>query len=218
MNNFFKRILDILYPKGLVCMSCEEELFDNERESCLCEECAEKMRKAEGDTFVLDGVKALSCFQYEDIARKLVLSYKDSNKPYISEYIAKSIAEKYSENNYNFDGIVFVPSNKKKLRMRGYDAMNFVANHLSEILSIPILSGLKKKEGGRDLTEIDINERENYVKNTFFIDDGIQLKGKNILLIDDIITTGATLRDCIRALKEVKVKKIGVITYCRALH
>lgn len=214
---FFSRLLDLIYPKGLTCISCEKELTDNQREYALCDKCKTALKKVDGEIKLSEGISVYSCFHYDDIARQLVLSYKDSDKPYISEYMAKFIRDKYIEKGLNSDGIVFVPSSTKKINRRGYDALKQVAKHLSDLLNIPVISALKKKNVDTDLTKVAKEKRAEMVAGTFYLDNSSCLEGKNILLIDDIITTGATLRECIETMKNAKLKNVDIITFTRAL-
>ncbi|HKL73578.1 MAG TPA: phosphoribosyltransferase family protein [Clostridia bacterium] len=218
MNSFFQKLLDVIYPKGLTCISCENELGDKEREYSLCAKCFANLKKVEDDIKLGNGITVHSCFHYDDVARQLVLSYKDSDKPYISEYMAKFIKDKYIDKEINADGIVFVPSNVKKINKRGYDALKQVAIHLSKMINIPVFYGLEKKIIGVDLTQVAKEKRAEQVKDSFYIKDDACLKGKKVLLIDDVITTGATLNECIHTLNDGKIEKIYVITFTRALH
>jgi competence protein ComFC len=216
MNSFAKKLVNLIYPKDLTCISCGKELNDSEREFALCSECKSKLVEKPDDIIIGDNFKVASCFQYDKVSRNLVLGYKDNDKPYICEYIAKFMANKYIDNNMQADGIVFVPSNKKKIRKRGYDALKYVAEFMSAELGIPIIDGLKKKKGGIDLTKVAMEDRLMQVKDSFFVDDNSNLIKKNILLIDDVITTGATITECSKALKKAGINKLIVITFSRA--
>jgi competence protein ComFC len=218
IKKLFEKFLDLIYPKGLTCISCSKELNDTEREYALCKTCHTALKEVDGDTKVANGITVFSCFNYDGVARHLVLSYKDSDKPYISEYMAMFIRDKYIEKNLDIDGIVFVPSSAIKINKRGYDALKQVALHLSRLLNKPILSGLNKKNVATDLAQIEKEQREKAVKDTFFVDENNQLKGKKVLLIDDVITTGATLTQCLLELQKVEVEKVEIITFTCALH
>jgi competence protein ComFC len=218
IKRFFENILNLIYPKGLSCISCAKELDDNEREYALCIPCLNALKITEGDMKIANGISVYSCFYYESVARQLVLSYKDSDKPFISEYMARFIRDKYIEKELCLDGIVFVPSSAKKINKRGYDALKQVAVHLSKMLNLPILLGLEKKNVATDLTQVQKEKRQEVIKDTFFVKDNSHLKGKKVLLIDDVITTGATLTECASELYKANVKKVEIITFTRALH
>lgn len=218
LKNFFEKLLDLIYPKGLACISCSKELNDTEREYAMCKTCQNTLKKVESDIKIANGIPVYSCFYYDNVARQLVLSYKDSDKPFISEYMAMYVRDKYIEKNLDIDGIVFVPSSNKKINKRGYDALKHVAVHLSKMLEKPILLGLKKKNIATDLTQVEKTKREQAVKDTFFVNDNALLKGKKILLIDDVITTGATLQECASELIKAEAKELYIITFTRTLH
>jgi competence protein ComFC len=218
IKHLFEKLIDLIYPKGLTCISCAKELNDKEREYSLCKTCYDALKRVECDTKIANGITVFSCFNYDSVARQLVLSYKDSDKPYISEYMAMFLRDKYIEKNLDIDGIVFVPSSAIKINKRGYDALKKVALHLSKIINKPILAGLKKKNVATDLTQVEKKQRENAVKDTFFVNENTELKGKKVLLIDDVITTGATLTQCLLELQKAEVKKVEIITFTCALH
>ncbi|NLL56637.1 MAG: ComF family protein [Clostridiales bacterium] len=218
LKQFFNKVLDIMYPKGLACISCQRELDDHEREYALCKKCHGLLTPVESHTKIIIGTKVFSCFEYDKVARQFVLSYKDSEKPYIAEYIAKFIKDKYIEKNLDLDGIVFVPSSLKKISKRGYDALKIVAKHLSSMLDIPILYGLSKKNVATDLTEVPKEKRAKAVEDMFFVAKDNNLKDKKVLIIDDVITTGATLNKCVKELQNVGVKEVTAITFSKAYH
>ncbi|HOO22571.1 MAG TPA: ComF family protein [Clostridia bacterium] len=216
LNKFFEKILDLVYPKGLTCIVCDRELEDSERGYATCKKCFVTMKRFDAEKKLKSGVTVYSCFHYEDAARQLVLSYKDSDKPFITEYMAKFIKDKYIEKNLVCDGIVYVPSSHGKINRRGYDALKFLADHLSKELNIPVITGLLKSEDDVELTKVPTEKREDFVKGRFYVENNEQIEGKRILLIDDVITTGATLNECAKVLLDAKAAQISAIAFTAA--
>ncbi|MFA6866885.1 MAG: phosphoribosyltransferase family protein [Clostridia bacterium] len=217
MNKIIKKLLDSVYPKGLVCIGCGNELTESERKFSLCEKCFDTFIPISDNFELGKGIVGASCFEYDKIVRKMILSYKDSNQPYIAEYIAKFMVEKFLENNFLCDGLVFVPSNKTTIRTRGYDALQYVAKNISLALDLPIIYGIKKQEHICDLAQIEIGKRKDAIKDAFFIDNNNpNFLKRNILLIDDVITTGSTLLECVKVLKNAGANNIVLLTFASA--
>lgn len=213
---FADKMLDLLYPKGLTCNVCKKELKDNERKYSFCGECLKSFRKVENTTTINGKTKVFSCFYYEGAVRKTVLSYKDSNKPYISEYMAKYMADLYLSEKLKCDVIMYVPSNKKTIMKRGYDAMGEVAQYLSKEIDLPILNILRKRENVADLAALKGDERRNAVRDAFSCEFHPDLMKKRILFIDDVFTTGATVGECCTLLYRCGAKNIKIITFSKA--
>ena len=81
---------------------------------------------------------------------------------------------------------------------------------------MPVLEGaLRRRKAGRSQTELKREERRENVKDAFEARRPEELRGKTILLVDDVCTTGATLEACARALKEAGARRIGALTVAR---
>ncbi|MEK6680504.1 MAG: ComF family protein [Nitrospirota bacterium] len=112
--------------------------------------------------------------------------------------------------------IVPVPLHKKRLNERGFNQSLLIAHHLSKSLNIPLsIDGLQRVRWTRPQIELSREERLRNVKGAFAVRDGISFKGKKLLLIDDVYTTGATVNECARMLKKAGAKEINVFTIAR---
>lgn len=215
MTKFYHKLLDLIFPKGLTCIVCEDELTDGEREFAVCTKCAFTMQKIENSGADI-GVMSYACFSYEGAVKNIVVGYKDGDKPYMAEYMAKYMERSYRENALECEVITYVPTAPDKLRRRGYDAMKYAGRHLSKYLSKPLFV-MEKKKGGKDLTLVDAANRAEEVKDKFFVTDGDSIKGKRVLLLDDVITTGATVKECAKTLYAAGVKEVVVLAFSRTV-
>ena len=93
-----------------------------------------------------------------------------------------------------FDAVVYVPLGKKRLRERVYDQSQLLARHIGRFLGIPVLVALEKVKGTKTQHELSRTERLHNLDKAFRYK--ARLEGKRVLLVDDIVTTGATLREC----------------------
>lgn len=109
------------------------------------------------------------------------------------------------------DVVVPVPLHKKKLKQRGYNQSAFIAIGVAKVLTCEINTTLLKRlESSESQTKKSKYERWENVGSAFTLTDANQYKGKHILLVDDVVTTGATLEACCKKLQDIKGVKLSV--------
>lgn len=229
------KILDYLrnlfFPKNIKCIICNEDIFNNE-EYCICDKCKSKIElnkecckkcgsplhslasyclRCKNDTYYFD--RALSPFIYNGEIKNLIYKIKYANARYLFEYLGKILSDFYIENNLESDLIMFVPMHIKKLKQRGYNQAERLAEELSKNINIPISkNNLIKIKYITNQTKLTAKERKDNIKNSFSINNKAEIKNKNILLIDDVFTTGATTNEISKLLKTNGCKNITVLT------
>lgn len=105
--------------------------------------------------------------------------------------------------------LVPVPLYKKRLKWRGFNQAEELANELAKFFRVPVINNcLIKNKPTLPQIELSEVERKENIKNAFLIKNQELIKNKNVLLIDDVFTTGATMSECARLLKEVGAKKV----------
>lgn len=235
--NFFKKILKFFdRAENLVftnhaCICCRREIPDGTRFS-LCENCLENIDRIEGKICKICGDKiaenveicdrckvskfdfdkSYSFSVYSDVSAAIIKRFKYSGK----KYYAKYIAELMFENKEYFDGIdeiTFVPIGKKRKFERGFNQAEEVAKFLGELTGIKVTELLVKCGNERHQAGLSQEDRQKNLTGTICLNDGIKelVKGKNILIIDDVFTTGATLSECARVLKSEKYAKPALV-------
>jgi ComF family protein len=110
----------------------------------------------------------------------------------------------------NSDYIIPVPLHSKKLKKRGYNQSEFFAKGLSEILAIPVNLSLYRKIFTETQTHKTRYKRWENVNSVFEINNSDELRDKQVILVDDIITTGATIEGCANALLNAGVREINI--------
>jgi ComF family protein len=114
--------------------------------------------------------------------------------------------------------IIPVPLHIKKLRKRGFNQSIILADPLGKKWQIPVnFSLLKRSKFTLSQTGLDKKERERNIKGAFEVRDKEKIAGRNIILIDDVYTTGATLNECAKTLTKAGAKKVAVLTLARVL-
>ena len=196
----FKNILAVLFPQK--CLGCKKE---NE---ILCSDCLLKINRP--DTPYLNGIHIASNYQDAVLKKALwMLKYqgvKQLAKP-LAELIRERIWKKLETENWL---VVPVPLSKNKLRHRGYNQAEMIARELSDNVRADIL--FKKFH---TKSQVEVKNKEERLANiigSFEIKNPEKIKGKKIILIDDVLTTGATMREAKKVLKYAGAKKVvGVV-------
>lgn len=235
MNKVKDLILDILYPK--FCVNCGKEGFYL-CDDCLyfveilefqyCPFCFPPKLSSGGRTCVfcknnhfLDGLY-FACSYENQIVKKLITEFK--YEPFVKDYSEllsffivshlASLKKAFSD----FDGfsLIPVPMFIKKQRARGYNQAEEIAKNLSEILKLEMLPNvLIKTKPTLSQTELEKEERKNNIKDSFLIKNSERIKGKKIILVDDVFTSGATLDECARILKQNHAREVWGMAIAR---
>ena len=230
-------VLDFIYPENISCILCNKPIKKINRYS-FCKDCFKELNFIEdgcikcgkpiiyhslekldicgcsycfNKSFYFD--KAISCIEYSDISKSMILGFKYKNKTYMAKYISNIMKEKLDLENIKFDYITFVPLHKKRMRKRGFNQSEKIAKELGKMIDIPILDCIYRKSNTNRLYNLNRIERKIELKNAFLVKENINYaNGKNILLIDDIFTTGSTVNEISKLLKLNNVNKIFVMT------
>lgn len=159
----------------------------------------------------IDGV--VSPFLYRDKVRESILRFKFGNKPYYAATYSNVIFKRlkvYDLEN-SFDAIVPVPITKKRLLKRGYNQSMRTAKYLSHLTNKPVLNILKKIKDTPPQSTLKFSERKNNLKDAI-IAKGKILNTKRVLLVDDVYTTGTTVKTCAAALHKSGIPNVLVCT------
>ncbi|MCD8296297.1 MAG: ComF family protein [Prevotella sp.] len=149
--------------------------------------------------------RAAAWFFYEPHSNvsRVIHSLKYFNHPEKGVVMGKMLAAEIMSDNF-FDSInciIPVPLTKKRKRARGYNQSYEIARGISEITNIEILDGVvKRKSFKKSQTRMDRWQRMENVENAFELQDKKALAGKHILIVDDVVTTGATIISCAQAI------------------
>ena len=157
-------------------------------------------------------------FKYEGMIRKIILDYKFNEKSYIYETFVNFILknEKIFEKLKTYDTIIPVPISKKRMKERGYNQSLLIAREISQILHIELQENcLLKTKNIIEQSKLNKEQREQNIQNVYELKNGQILTNKKILLIDDIYTTGSTVRECSKILQSGKPKAIDVLVLAK---
>ncbi|MDQ2085109.1 ComF family protein [Herbivorax sp. ANBcel31] len=208
-----KWLRNLLFPPK--CIFCNE-ILDVKSEECICNNCPSKIPFLKGNRIIKTGdfYDGIICMcKYTGILKDAIIRYKFYNKTSYYKVFARLLADKINktENLPNIDLIISVPLHKKKEQFRGYNQAYLISNQLSKLIQIKEKSDLLKRvKNTESQSLLPKYKRPFNVKKAFLVVDPSQIKDKHILLFDDIMTTGSTLDECSRTLKEAGAKKVFV--------
>lgn len=218
----WKGLSDLFYPH--VCLRCGRKVEDES--ACLCPDCEAGLPRTEMARFRGNKVELLFwdikklvrggayCFYGRDKGFKhLIRRLKYSGCPEIGLYLGRLAAQEFRKEGF-FDGmdmIVPVPLHAKRERARGYNQAEMIACGLSAITGIPVdTKHLYRKHNNQTQTRKNSEERSANTAGVFALREPEEWQGKHVLLVDDIITTGATLRACMEVITPVRNTQISV--------
>jgi len=167
----------------------------------------------------LERATALFLFQKGSRFRNLLHSLKYNHKPEIGVLLGKELgAEMNVSGNFSdIDFIVPVPLHPNREKKRGYNQSERIAAGISAVTKIPVLRGvLVRNSDTQTQTKMNKEERWQNVSGKFVLMDTDILKGKHVLLVDDVLTTGATTESCGIVLLSVEGLKLSIAVLARA--
>ncbi len=226
------KILDIIFPNNTTCIFCDSELSSG----YICDNCYKDKLFNEGnrcqvcDTPIKEGNiicdhckknkrSYQQCFcplNYEGKVRKSLLKFKSDGAKYLAKPFAELISEKLAIEEVDYDIIVPVPSHKKTIKKRGYNPARVLADELSKITGKPVADILFKTFDSPKQKLLNFEERQNNLENSITLLDKSAILNKKVLVIDDIITTSATIDMCAKLMNKAK-KIYGCAVARRAL-
>lgn len=153
--------------------------------------------------------KGYSVFEYKEAVRNAIREFKYKGMFRYGEFFGKIMAE-YAKNNIKtkFDYVTAVPLHCKRYRSRGYNQSEILAKAVAEALGAEYKELLIRHINTKPQNSLDRKERIKNIKGAFLIKDEISVANKNILIIDDIFTTGSTVNECSKVLKSNKASKV----------
>jgi len=220
----FKNLLALFYPEN--CLTCDNHLMHGEFLVCsfcrhqlpITDFCEAKNNAVEkvfrGRVSIVAGTSLLY-FRKKGISQALIHQLKYKGRQDVGVFFGKWMGEQLrnSKRFMGIDGIIKVPLHSKRLKQRGYNQLTLYAKELSKELQIPVYEKVLIKVGkSTSQTKKNRFKRFDKISERFQLDDGDHVKGKHLLLIDDVLTTGATLEACANELLKIPDVKISIAT------
>lgn len=223
--SFWRRLLDLIAPR--LCVVCGQRL--SVTEEVICSKCnfhlprtgfhhnAYENEMARLFWAQIPIERATAFFYYESHAEtaNIIYELKYKNRPEIGTIIGRMFAKEIQPSGFfdGIDGIVPVPLAKKRLRQRGYNQSEEIAQGISEITGLPVIKNAVRRtvfEGSQ--TNKGRWERNKNVEHVFELTDSQVVSNKHLLIVDDVATTGATCIACAKALCQAGNVRISVLS------
>lgn len=218
------KLLNAIFPQP--CIVCKRRLIGGEKYICL--HCMASLPRntyslpvADSElahrlwgVFPVEGAVTAFLYQRDGIMAPIVhrMKYR-GNKP-LCHYMGRQMALAVADSGI-FEGVdvlVPVPLTMERKRERGYNQSLLLCEGISEVTGIGIETGvLHRRFFGGSQTEMTVSERLENVKGAFYADNLERLNGKHVLVVDDVITTGSTVRECVLQIRDVPSIRISVL-------
>jgi len=154
-----------------------------------------------------------SLIKFTDHSKKIIHAFKYQDKTILAKTFAKLLCKYYQGEVHDIDFIIPVPMNRFKRLFRMYNPAMIMAIEIASILKKPTFPDvLIKSKWSKSQTYLSKVQRESNLSNSLKFNDKYQIIGKKILLIDDVLTTGATINKCAKILKLAGAKSVYVMT------
>lgn len=210
--NILRYVFSLIFPDKCAC--CEELIFENK---IVCNRCFDSLivdgEKFEvSDNFNKCKIYCVSPFEYKDFVREMVLKFKFKNRLGLCKFFAEEMSKCAYRYYKNIDVITYVPMPYFKKIIRKYDQCEFLSCELSNIMDIPCKKLLSAVSVDKEQHRLSASERNANVKGLYKVSPFARVNGENILLVDDVCTTGSTLRECSEILIKNGAKSVNCIT------
>ena len=207
-------IIDTFFP--VRCPYCNRVI---DKDDYACQDCKKRFPRNSTTKYAFGNYICSAPFYYEGIFSKAVKTFKFDNcgsyAKQLSFMIVQSVLEIHEE--INFDIITCVPMHKDDRKKRGYNQAELLARECAKIMNIPYIDTLEKHKKNKVQHSIKAKERAKNVRGVYRLIQKDIVKDKNILIIDDIITTGPTLGECAKVLSKGKCKSIRCAVVCSVI-
>ncbi|MBI5587974.1 MAG: ComF family protein [Deltaproteobacteria bacterium] len=228
-------VLDVLFPPvcplceedvtdGFLCAACSKAFSEDRIVEPFCHLCGTPFLHSPGPSHTCAEClktpppfkQARSAYTYGTGVDEAVRAFKYHGKSILSDALGELMSGTAASFPEKPDIIMPVPLHKKRLQARGFNQSLLLARVLSKRLSVK-LDYLSLKRIRHTVQQIDLkpDEREKNVAGAFEVSTGTDLRGRRVLLVDDVFTTGATIKECSKVLKRAGVE-VYAVTLARA--
>ena len=234
LSSIKNKILDLVFPKDIKCCFCGEEL-NSKAKNRTCVGCCEKLpfiknpclkcgSEMENNTQGLclkcsknnmDFLLARAVFCYEDRPMSLVRKVKYEDSTQKIENMVDYMVECFNQHKLSADIVTFVPMTERKEKWRGFNQSKLIAEEFAKRVQLPVVETCKKIVDNESQTDLNFSKRKQNVKDNFkFVAESkSEISCKTVLIIDDVVTTGATVNEIARILKLNGARECLVLSF-----
>lgn len=223
-----KDFLNLLFPEN--CFACNHALTAGEKTICISclfqlpytnhiKESENELKKQFLSKINFKFAGSLLYYKKEGIAKQLIKNLKYNNEPEVGHFLGNLMAQELSltERKDWFESIIPVPLHQKRKKTRGYNQAEEIAKPIAEKLKIELnLDSVIRQIHNQTQTKVKSRERWDNVKDIFLVTKPENIENKNILIVDDVITTGSTIESLATEILKHNPKSISLLAVANA--
>ena len=210
-------LLQLLFPPR--CAFCGDLLEQEEAERGICGRCVQQIGLARRNTKTIDLVdRVVWALDYEDLVREALHDYKfNGHRDTAAPFANLMCGVVLNWEDPFFDLVSYVPTNRSNVRKRGFHHTGLLAREVGKRLELPVVPLLCKCRKTKAMFDLTPAERRANILGAIALDcPPERIAGKRLLLVEDIVTTGATVSECARVLKEAGAAEVSVVALAGA--
>ena len=238
MVKLFNQILNFIYPPicpicgepveshGTICASCWSKFNWISNPKCckcgypfpadldlgpnpMCPHCA-------AGECELDLIR--SACVYDDVSKNIMLPFKHASQLKYQTLMSRAMINCIRDLNLDVDVVIPVPLAYKRLFKRGYNQASLLAHPIAKYFNVVLDTDSISRKYRPDMGHKTSKQRRENVRGVFQIKNASNLKGKKVLLVDDVMTSGATFYELNRVLRKAGVSAVYAVSFCRVVH
>jgi competence protein ComFC len=209
-------LLSVIFSEEDKCIICSGYKAEDEY---LCTRCTSKIKHCKEPFAIKQTNRTFYCYSaayYKDVISELVIKLKYKNDFRAGEALGRLMVNTIAKEVNSFDFITFVPMSDKTKKSRGYNQSEYLSKTVSKILKIPCRSCLTKTKDTKDQIGLDGIMRWANLLDCYRAHDINRIKNKKILLVDDVVTTGATAFYCASELINMGAEEVTILTAAKS--
>ena len=229
-------LINAFYPRHIKCICCKDEII-NKNVYDMCESCYNNLNFIQtnfcircGLHFEKDGTgTCLNCkalnysfefarasVAFDETIINAIHKFKYAKYKFLAEPFSYLLYDKLMLQDWKIDLITYVPLFEKREKERGYNQSRELANNLSKLTNIEVCHDIIRIKDTPTQTKLTMRERQENVKDCFKVTNNKSFKNLNILIIDDVFTSGSTTNELSKTLKKSGANKVYVLTIAHA--
>jgi ComF family protein len=227
IRNYLTELFDFILPR--FCPSCRNKLATDEK--TVCNSCLSKIKLVDSEFIkseyqrkyeskrIISGFVSHYIFEKDKELQHIIHALKYDKKFHIGIFLGKSLGEHFKSQfqSWDINMIIPIPLHHLKKAERGFNQSYYIAKGISSQISIAVkANAIKRMRFTQSQTTMTLKEREFNVEGAFKVRKTENVKGKNVLLVDDVMTTGATINECGNVLLDAGANHIYAATVALA--
>lgn len=208
IKKLLEALIEVIYPRENYCIICgDDDCFG------ICSNCKKSIN------FIREPYQEeiISYGYYGGVLKELILKFKYKNDFTAGDILAE-LLEEYIEEKFDYKEyiIAYIPLSKKSKKARGFNQCEYIARRIAGNLEIEAVELLIKVKETKEQKKLKKDERFENIRGAFGVKKGINIRNKKIILIDDVTTTGATLKEAGELLKKFDIGDIKLLTLAKS--